>query len=77
MSFGMKLRINGLEGLSWPHLIVTAIVTFALVFCAYSFIWWMVTLLLGIPFAWNHAAVFYIICGACGGVNTRWETYGR
>lgn len=73
MSFGMKLRINELKGLSWHELIVVVIVTLVLIFFTYSFIWWMVTLLLGIPFAWNHAGVFCIICMACGGVDFRWE----
>lgn len=71
MSFGMKLRINRFKDLSWLQLIVMIIVIFALVFCTYSFMWWMVTLLLGIPFAWNHAAVFCIICTACGGADIR------
>ena len=69
----MKWKINGLKDSSWLHLVVMIIMILALAFCAYSFIWWLITLLLGIPFAWNHAAVFYLICMACGGVNTKWE----
>ena len=63
----MKLKTNGLKDSSWLHLVVMIILILVLVFCVYSFSWWLITLLLGIPFAWNHAAVFCIVCWAISG----------
>lgn len=63
----MKWKINGLEDLSWPVMIIVILVTLAVAFGVYAFLWWLITLLLGVSFAWNHALVFYIVCMAIGG----------
>ena len=75
MSFGMKWKINGFDdlNLTWPALIVLTLIIFVLTFCAYAFIWWLITLLLGISFAWNHAAAFYLFCAACGGFQSNFK----
>lgn len=67
----MKSLISRFDnfGFSWPALIFLIIFIFALSFAAYALIWYIITLLLGISFAWNHAAVFYIVCAAVGGFN--------
>lgn len=67
MSFGMKWKINGFEDLGWPSLVFFFILAFAITFAAYALIWYFITLLLGISFAWNHAVVFYIVCVAVSG----------
>lgn len=77
MSFGMKWKINGFEDLDWLSLIFFFVIVFIISFAAYALIWYFITLLLGISFVWNHAAVFYIVCAACGGVNIKWRTYDR
>ena len=73
VSFGMKWKINGLENTDWLSIVIFFILAFIISLAAYALVWYFITLLLDISFAWNHAVVFYIVCTACGGVNTKWE----
>lgn len=63
----MKWKINGLENAGCFSIILFFVLAFAVSFAAYALIWYFITLLLGISFAWNHAAVFYIVCAAVSG----------
>ena len=63
----MKWKINGFEDLDWLSLILFFVIAFIISFAAHVLIWWFITLLLGISFVWNHAVVFYIVCGSISG----------
>lgn len=67
----MKSLINRLDDFDfgWPAIIFLIVLLLVISFAAYALIWYIITLLLGISFAWNHAAVFYIVCAAVGGFN--------